>query len=110
MVDFDGAWACDFGRFLLLGLVVLSGHLAAQSQSVALPHASISVFGPADGTFNAVKLFNFSSQALGLTSAPYAIDSAAGALGANILVVARYDYHLFCFAGARAFSYSFEGD
>ena len=94
----------------LLGLGVLSGQLAAQSPSVPLQYVNSNVFGLADGTFNAVKLFNFISQALGLTSAPYAIDSAPSALGEDIVIGARFGYHLFRFAGARVFSDSFEGN
>ncbi len=50
----------------------------------------------------------FSSEALGLTMAPYAIASAPSAFGEDIVVGARYGYHLYRFSGARIFSDSFE--
>jgi outer membrane protein assembly factor BamB len=51
----------------------------------------------------------FSSESLGLTMAPYAIASAPSAFGEDIVVGARFGYHLYRFSGARVFSDSFEG-
>ncbi len=52
----------------------------------------------------------FSSEALGVIAAPYAISSAPSAFGEDIVIGARFGYHLFRFAGARVFSDSFEGN